>query len=172
MGGGIPNDNNIAVPSSENSRREDDVMSADQVQRNKQIVANFFAAQTDPSLNAFQDFAPDIRFWIAGDKSSTHSAIAGLWEGPEKIAELGRRIGRVVDKFNAMDIKHVTAEDDRVAVEAEGFIVVKGGAIYNNSYHFLFIIRDGKIQEIKEYLDTVLVNEFFGLAADVDAMTD
>ena len=47
-----------------------------------------------------------------------------------------------------------TAEGDRVAVETESYTELKNGRVYNNLYHFLFEVRDGKIHSVKEYLDT------------------
>ena len=38
------------------------------------------------------------------------------------------------------------AEGDRVAVEAESHGELKNGKTYNNTYHFLFVFRDGKIR--------------------------
>jgi ketosteroid isomerase-like protein len=32
---------------------------------------------------------------------------------------------------------------------------MKNGKTYQNLYHFLFVVRDGKIQSVKEYLDTM-----------------
>jgi len=45
----------------------------------------------------------------------------------------------------------VTAQDDRVAVEAECYAELRDGTIYNNQYHFLFRIQDGKIASVREY---------------------
>ena len=56
----------------------------------------------------------------------------------------------------------MTAEDDRVALEAESHGVHKSGKQYNNHYHFLFRIRDGKIAEIKEYADTAHARDVLG----------
>ena len=53
-------------------------------------------------------------------------------------------------------IHHVTAEEDRVAVEWEGKCTLVSGAEYNNQYHFLLFIRDGRVCKLKEYLDTKL----------------
>lgn len=46
------------------------------------------------------------------------------------------------------------AEPDRVAVEAESYGKVADGRLYNNHYHFLFELKDGKIQTVREYLDS------------------
>ena len=36
---------------------------------------------------------------------------------------------------------------------------MKNGKTYQNKYHFLMIVRDGKIHQVKEYLDTMHANE-------------
>ena len=54
------------------------------------------------------------------------------------------------------------AEGERVAVEAESHGELNNGAIYNNHYHFLFIVRDGKITAIKEYNDTKHASDVLG----------
>lgn len=53
-------------------------------------------------------------------------------------------------------IHTVTAEDDRVAVEAESRGVNgRNGRTYNNHYHFLFRVREGRVCELREYQDTL-----------------
>jgi hypothetical protein len=56
-------------------------------------------------------------------------------------------------------ILHLTAEADRVAVEARGSSTLMNGNQYNNEYHFLIFIRDGKVYKFMEYLDTQLADE-------------
>jgi ketosteroid isomerase-like protein len=53
-----------------------------------------------------------------------------------------------------LKVTGVTAEGDKVAVEAESHANMKSGKTYQNKYHFLITIQDGKIQAVKEYLDT------------------
>ena len=56
-------------------------------------------------------------------------------------------------------IKTVTAEDDRVAIEAEGNAVTSLGTPYRNQYVFLFTLADGKIKQVNEYFCNVHANE-------------
>ena len=56
-------------------------------------------------------------------------------------------------------IKGITAEGERVAVEAESHGRYASGKTYQNYYHFLLIIRDGKVRQLKEYMDTMHANE-------------
>jgi ketosteroid isomerase-like protein len=50
----------------------------------------------------------------------------------------------------------MTAENERVAVEVNGEAIHASGEPYNNQYHFLLVIKNGKIVELKEYMDTQL----------------
>ncbi len=62
---------------------------------------------------------------------------------------------RAFDNFQ-FTLKEITAEEDRVSVLAESHGVRKStGKKYNNHYHFLFTIENGKIIKTKEYFDTV-----------------
>ncbi len=55
----------------------------------------------------------------------------------------------------------ITAEEDRVALEAEIRGKLPDGRLYTNTYHYLMFFRDGKILRVKEYLDTQAAAEFF-----------
>jgi ketosteroid isomerase-like protein len=48
----------------------------------------------------------------------------------------------------------VTAEGDRVAVEAESTASLPNGRILNQFYHFLFEIEGDKVRRAREYIDT------------------
>lgn len=54
-----------------------------------------------------------------------------------------------------------TAEGDRVALEVESYAVKANGTVYNNFYHFLVVVSGGKINAIREYLDTLHVKQVF-----------
>jgi len=56
-------------------------------------------------------------------------------------------------------IVSMISEDDRLAVEWEGNCELKNGQTYNNQYLMLFVIRDGKIHEVREYFCTKLADE-------------
>jgi uncharacterized protein len=56
-------------------------------------------------------------------------------------------------------IESVTAEGDRVIVEATGNAVTSDGRAYRNSYCKVFTFADGKIVELREYFCTKLADE-------------
>jgi ketosteroid isomerase-like protein len=59
-----------------------------------------------------------------------------------------------------LKIHAFTAEGDRVAIEAESHVLNPNGRIYNNFYHYLFRIRDGKLVLFKEYQDTLHLYDY------------
>lgn len=57
-------------------------------------------------------------------------------------------------------VSGITAEAQRVAVEAQSEGLHSSGQVYRNEYHFLFVFDDqGKILELKEYMDTERVTD-------------
>lgn len=50
----------------------------------------------------------------------------------------------------------IIAENDRVVVLARGEVKTVRGENYNNSYCFIIRMRDGKMIELREYMDTAL----------------
>lgn len=67
-----------------------------------------------------------------------------------------------VDGGIGFTVHTLTAEEDRVAAEVESHAPLVNGRVYNNHYHMLFEIRDGKIAVVKEYADTAHARDIFG----------
>lgn len=64
-------------------------------------------------------------------------------------------MGSVDGKFT-ITIGTMTAEDDRVAAEAESLAVSQSnGRTYTNKYQYLIYFRSGKMLEFREYQDTL-----------------
>ena len=53
-------------------------------------------------------------------------------------------------------------DGDKVAVEAESFMKLRNGRVYNNHYHFAIEMKDGQMLKIKEYMDTHHAYTVFG----------
>ena len=56
----------------------------------------------------------------------------------------------------------ILADGDRVAVIAKGNAATVDGARYDNDYCFVFRLEDGKIVEVREYMDTILADAALG----------
>ena len=64
-------------------------------------------------------------------------------------------IGQFLDGFESFsfEITAITAEGDRVAIEAASRGHGPGPARYENVYSMNFVIKDGKIHTVREFFD-------------------
>jgi uncharacterized protein (TIGR02246 family) len=124
------------------------------IERSRQVARDFVEALSRGDGDAIADaFTDDGVAWTLGSLSlsGTHPR--------DEIRRLSAEILRAFPKGLRFSIRSLTAEGDRVAVEAESDGVHASGRHYHNTYHFLIRVRDGKIAELREYLDTALVQE-------------
>ncbi|TGN17581.1 nuclear transport factor 2 family protein [Leptospira idonii] len=117
---------------------------------NKDVVKKFFGLINEQKLTeAFLLFSEDLHWWIMGNVP-----VSGDYD-KRKISLGLKMIHRNFDHFT-FTLKEMTAEDDRVSLIAESNAVRKSNQKkYNNHYHFLITLSDGKILKVKEYFDTV-----------------
>ncbi len=131
------------------------------LEKNKELVRTFFASRGVADYEKFMNIiTPDVTFNVIG--SSCFSREFTL----ETLPDLVKYLNRVCPEGLRFEIKELTAEEDRVSCTVDGFS--KSG-IYDNHYHILFRIRDGRICQAIEYMDTLLVEKVFGPMIEQDA---
>ena len=116
------------------------------IETNKAVALEFLKSlETGPR---FDLVAPDARWWIQG-------------HGFLSLAEFKALAERVAGTKapSHMTIGYVTAEADRVAIECDGKGRQHDGRPYDNTYHFLFFVRDGLVTEVHEHFDTAYARE-------------
>ncbi|MFC5458910.1 nuclear transport factor 2 family protein [Massilia niabensis] len=118
---------------------------------NKQIVRDFLEVFSSGDAAAIvARLHPDATWWVSG-------RMAGLSDTYTR-AQLGVLLQGVTTlyKHGALKITPTSliGEGSHVAVEAESYAELNNGRVYNNFYHFLFEIAEGKILRVKEYMDT------------------
>jgi ketosteroid isomerase-like protein len=100
--------------------------------------------------------ADDCRVFVAGELASSG------WKNKSEFMTHMRRVGGGKGSMFAgpvrFDVGYVTAEDDRVCVEAEIHGPLSAGGEYNNQFHFFLRTRGDQLVEIKEYMDTLHVS--------------
>jgi ketosteroid isomerase-like protein len=122
----------------------------------KALVEQFIEAFNKDASGAVEEYLDDSgTWWVPGSLpiSGTHPKAA--------MVEMLKGLLDAFETLPTLTIHAVTAEGDRVAVEAESHGKLKDGRIYNNFYHLLFVTRDGKLHQVKEYADTLLAYELF-----------
>ena len=120
------------------------------LKNNKEIATEFFNSLSSGTEDYLDFYTDGSTIWTAGD-----NAIGGT-RTKKEIVEFAQGILAAFPDGITFNITGMTAEDDRVAVEVSGESIHASGQPYNNTYHFLLVIRDGKIIQLKEYMDTQL----------------
>ena len=124
------------------------------IEENKKFALAFIEAISRGDAQAIQDaYAEDGSSWTLGSMP-----ISGRFSKAE-IAHAASSVLEVFPEGLAFQVHSLTAEGDRVAIEAESEGIHVSGKKYNNLYHFLMRVRDGKIVEWKEYMDTMHAND-------------
>ena len=125
---------------------------------NKAITLRFFeifsSGDVTSLLNAMTD---DGSWWVSGRLAGMSGrydkkTFGPLVEGAKGLYKSG--------KLSITPISMI-AEGNKVAVEAEGFAQLINGKVYQPHYHFLITIRDAKIFEVREYMDTQHAKDIF-----------
>jgi uncharacterized protein len=80
----------------------------------------------------------------------------------ERFADAPREMSTRMKRPIQLKLLGMIAEGDRVAVQAESYCEMNNGKLYDNAYHFVFTLRDGKIAEVLEYCCTYTVVDVFG----------
>ena len=128
------------------------------LERNKAVIVEFLSRFSKGDVPGLLELMDDgATWWVSGN-------IAGLSDTYQKETFGTLLLGvKTAYKGGAMQFKPtvMTAEADRVAVEAESFAELMNGRIYNNHYHLLFTLKDGKIFRVREYMDTQHAYETF-----------
>ena len=96
--------------------------------------------------------ADDIQYWLGGKPGQ--NATSGRVHGKAEMADIFRRMHEAMTGPLRMKVKGTVAEGDKVAVEAESRGELRNGKVYEQEYHVLMTIRDGRIAAAREYLDT------------------
>jgi ketosteroid isomerase-like protein len=129
-------------------------MNTNNSEANKAIVVQFFDALNRGDVNFIVDtYAPDGYVCTMGN-----TLISGIFSREQIAASAGGIFDVFPEglKFTALGM---TAEGDRVAVEATSEGKHISGQLYTNEYHFLFEFRAGKLLRLKEYMDTERVTD-------------
>ena len=128
-----------------------------QAKNNKEPVLNFLHLLDKGEFEeAAQVFAEDATFWVTGSLP-----FSGTLYGRQEILDKNLLPSRdfTVPGTASIEIGTVIAEDDYVAAEWIFRRKTTSGKGYENFFFGLFQVSDGKIQSLREYLDTQYAKE-------------
>ena len=130
---------------------------------NKRLVRDFLDHYAHGRYDAaLAMLAPDSRWWLPGHR---RNFVVGWADKATVERRLAANLKLLLHGLEII-VGDMIAEGDRVAIEAENKAKLANGTLYHNRYHFLFVVRDGRVQVVKEYLDTCTMNALGGARAN------
>ena len=129
-------------------------------ENNKQTVRDYLAQFRKADVAKLTDaMSEDATWWILGQPRLFPGA------GTKSKADMERiwsnLFGHMKDGLE-MTVVGMVAEGNKVAAEVRSHADLTDGRVYENQYHMLFTLRQGKIVDVKEYADTLLIANMFG----------
>ena len=126
---------------------------------NRQVVLETLEAFSAGDLaTVMSRLADDVTWTFFGSHR-----FSGTLRGKEALTKgLFEVVGAVLKAGIEVRINTVTVDGDRVIVEAKGRAESNSGLAYNNDYCLVFELADGRIQHVRQYLDSELVTHVFG----------
>lgn len=125
------------------------------VEENKKVVLAFVEALLSGNiLDASAALADNATWWVPGSLpiSGTHSGKRAIFE--DFINRVPFKLGSV-----SIQIRNMIGEGECLAVEWTTRAKTAAGRTYENYYHYMFRVRNNKIEEVREYLDTLYAKE-------------
>jgi uncharacterized protein (TIGR02246 family) len=119
----------------------------------KAVVRQYVAAAQGGDENAIRDlFAHDATWTLAGELP-----ISGVWKGREAILHefLATAMSHYERGSISLEITGMIAEHDQVVLQWTSRARTRDGRPYENGCIGVFTIREGRIQDVREYMDTL-----------------
>jgi len=119
----------------------------------KAVVAHYVAAVAGGDERRIRDlFAEDATWHLRGELP-----ISGAWEGRDAI--VGEFLAIAMRYYEPgsvnLEVTSLIAEGDQVAMEWTSRARNRRGEPYENFCIGVFTVRDGRIQAVREYMDTL-----------------
>lgn len=122
---------------------------------NKQLLQQVFAELATGNGRPFVDALADDAVWIITGSSAWSRSFNGKQAIRDEL--LTPLFAQFADTYTNTAQRFI-AEDDLVTVECRGRVQTKAGQAYNNSYCYIFRLRDGRVTELTEYYDGCLAD--------------
>ncbi|PWJ55319.1 hypothetical protein CLV98_11488 [Dyadobacter jejuensis] len=127
---------------------------------NKALVTEFIEAMRTSNIDQLKrKITADFSWWIIGKPE--YLATAGEHDAEYFLAFF--KNSNFFPEGTDFKATSMIAEGNSVAAEAEIKAKTAMGTSYENYYHFLFVIENGKIKRMKEYMDTHHAKVIFGI---------
>lgn len=126
--------------------------------KNKRIVQDFYDASNRGDMDTCFDLISDDISWT----NIGTTPLSGTFQGKEEL--MAKLLGPLFAQLKQgikTTVHRLIAEEDYVVAQTSGTAETLEGQPYNNTYCWIIRIRDGKLTEVTEFMDTELVTSTF-----------
>jgi uncharacterized protein len=133
------------------------MMASDQM---KAVVADILCALADDDIErAMASFADDATWFSHGRMPA---GLSGHRSGKAAIVQYLEKLSRgFVNSRREITITHIYREDQVVICEARVSGTLRNGQTYENEYGYVFDFLNGRVQQVREYFNSLLAAEAF-----------
>jgi hypothetical protein len=137
-----------------------------QTEATRSVVTDYLAALRRGDLDALRaSFRPDATWSLRGELP-----VSGTWTGPDGIIDtfLARMMERIdTTKDMSQQVHGVIADGDTAVAEWTTRATTRDGQSYENDYAVVFVVRTGRIAQVREYFDTAYARRVLFAGASV-----
>jgi len=126
------------------------------VTQNKELLQQIFAELAKGNSRPLVESMADDFSWTVSGSTKWSRTYAGKQAVLNELFATLR--SHMADRIKTIGNRFI-AEDDLVVVDAHGSNTTKSGKPYDNKYCFVFRLADGKLKEVTEYTDTLLITK-------------
>jgi uncharacterized protein len=131
----------------------------------KSVLRRYVAAVQAGDMEGVRElFAEDATWTLRAGALPT----SGTWTGRDTIIEgfLAAAMSHYAPGSVSLEITGMVAERDRVVLQWTSRARTREGRPYENGCIGVFTIRDGRIQDVREYMDTLYASEVVFAGSD------
>lgn len=126
-------------------------------EQNKQIVIDAWKAFASRDAQRIAPFFTEDAEWLAPEGNATALAMnhTNHMNGREMIANfIAKEVPKLFVADVSVDFRGIYSDGQTVIVEERMQATLANGRKYDNEYCFIFLLADGKISKVREYMDT------------------
>jgi hypothetical protein len=128
------------------------------------LIQRFLEARANNDAATITELLTDDAAWYPPS-----SANLGPFKGRDEVAKAltGGAAGAILDVSTIKrDVRSVIVDGDRAVVQQRLTAKARNGNDYANEYCWVYTCREGKVQTLEEYADTLYAGRVFGWVKD------
>jgi ketosteroid isomerase-like protein len=126
-------------------------------EQNKQLVLDLWKAFAERNFQRVSELFDDGLEWIAPEGNATAVASNGPSHliGKEAVMQfITSGFRKIFQEEVYFEIRNIYGDGNTVIVEQAFQARVANGNFYKNDYCFIIELRDGRVRQVREYMDT------------------